>query len=214
MAIMLLRSIIIYICVLIVIRLMGKRQVGEMQPFEFVVTLIIADLACIPMAELSVPIVHGIVPILSLLFMHIIISVLNIKSNRFREFICGKPRILIKNGRIDERALIKENFTINELQEQLRVNNINNLSDVEYAILETSGQISVIPKSDKRPTTPEDFGMTPEKTKIPYDLVVDGRIMGDNLQKINKDKTWLINELKKHELTPEETDSFSEFVLP
>ena len=99
----------------------------------------------------------------------------------------------------------KENFTINELQERLRTNNITNIADVEYAILETSGQVSVIPKSEKRGVTPEDFGMKPERVKIPYDLVVDGRVMGDNLQKINKDKSWLIQQLKKHELTPEES---------
>lgn len=199
------RTVFLYLIVLCVMRFMGKREIGQMQPFELVIAIMIADLAATPMSEIGIPILYGIIPILSLLFMHIIISILNIKSNRIREIICGKPRILIKNGKIDEKALIKENFTINELQEQLRVNNINSLSDVEYAILETSGQISVIPKSEKRPATPQDFGIYPEKVKIPYDLVVDGRIMGDNLKKLNKDKAWLLQELKKHKLTPEDS---------
>ena len=199
------RTVFLYLIVLCVMRFMGKREIGQMQPFELVISIMIADLAATPMSEIGIPILYGIIPILGLLFMHIIISILNIKSNRVREIICGKPRILIKNGRIDEKALIKENFTINELQEQLRVNNINSLSDVEYAILETSGQISVIPKSEKRTATPEDFGIYPDKVKLPYDLVVDGKIMGDNLQKINKDKSWLIEELKKNSLTPEES---------
>ena len=141
------RTVLIYLVVLCVMRFMGKREIGQMQPFELVISIMIADLAATPMAEIGTPIIYGIIPILGLLFMHIIISILNIKSNRIREIICGKPRILIKNGEIDENALMKENFTINELQERLRANNINNLADVEYAILETSGQISVIQKS-------------------------------------------------------------------
>ena len=198
------RTVFLYLIVLCVMRFMGKREIGQMQPFELVISIMIADLASTPMSEIGIPILYGIIPILSLLFMHIIISILNIKSNRIREIICGKPRILIKNGRIDEKALVKENFTINELEEQLRVNNINSLSDVEYAILETSGQISVIPKAEKRTTIPQDFGIRPEEEKIPYDLVVDGKIMGDNLQKINKDKNWLIEQLKKNGLVAEE----------
>ena len=199
------RTVFLYLIVLCVMRFMGKREIGQMQPFELVIAIMIADLASTPMAEIGIPILYGIIPILSLLFMHIIISILNIKSNRIREIICGKPRILIKHGKIDEKALIKENFTINELQERLRVNNVNNFADVEYAILETSGQISVVQKSEKRNTIPEDFGLYPERMKIPYDLVVDGKIMEDNLHKINKDKSWLLKELKKHELTPEES---------
>ena len=114
------RTIIIYVLVLCVMRLMGKREIGQMQPFELVISIMIADLASTPMTEIGIPILYGIIPIFGMLFMHIAISVINIKSIRMREIICGKPRILIDKGRIDERALIKENFTINELQERLR----------------------------------------------------------------------------------------------
>lgn len=134
--------------------------------------------------------------------MHIIISVLNIKSVKMRGIICGKPRILIDKGKIDERALIKENFTINELQERLRVNNVNNITDVEYAILETSGQISVILKSEKRTVTPEDLNLKVEPTNISYDLIVDGKIMYDNLMKLGKDKKWLEDEALKLNFIP------------
>ena len=170
------RTIIIYVLVLFVMRFMGKREIGQMQPFELVISIMIADLASTPMAEIGIPILYGIIPIFGLLFMHILISVLNIKSIRVREIICGKPRILINEGNIDEKALTKENFTINELQERLRVNNVNNISDVEYAILETSGQISVILKSEKRGVTTEDLKLQVAKTKISYDLVLDGKI--------------------------------------
>lgn len=197
------RTIIIYVLVLFVMRFMGKREIGQMQPFELVISIMIADLASTPMSEIGIPILYGIIPIFGLLFMHIIISVLNIKSIRIREIICGKPRILINEGKIDEKALVKENFTINELQERLRVNNVNNISDVEYAILETSGQISVILKSEKRGITTEDLNLDVQKSKISYDLVLDGKIMYDNLKKIGKDEKWLIKEIQKFKIRPE-----------
>ncbi len=196
------RTVIIYVLVLIVMRFMGKREIGQMQPFELVISIMIADLASTPMAETGIPILYGIIPILGLLFMHIIISVLNIKSVKMRGIICGKPRILIDKGKIDETALIKENFTINELQERLRVNNVNNITDVEYAILETSGQISVILKSEKRTVTPEDLNLNVETTNISYDLIIDGKIMYDNLNKLGKDKKWLEDEALKLNLIP------------
>lgn len=198
------RTIIIYVLVLFVMRFMGKREIGQMQPFELVISIMIADLASTPMAEIGIPILYGIIPIFGLLFMHILISVLNIKSIRIREIICGKPRILINEGKIDETALTKENFTINELQERLRVNNVNNISDVEYAILETSGQISVILKSEKRAVTTEDLNLNVDKTQISYDLVLDGKIMYENLKKIGKDEQWLVKEIQKFKIRPEQ----------
>ncbi len=196
------RAIILYVIVLIVMRFMGKREIGQLQPFELAISIMIADLASIPMTETGIPIWNGIVPILGLLVMHLVISLLNLKSIRAREIICGKPRILIYRGKIDERALKKERFTINELQERLRGNNIMNLGDVEYAILETSGQITVIQKPEKRNTIPEDFGITPEYEGIPYDLVVDGKIMTDNLQKIGKNYQWLEKQVEKFHIRP------------
>lgn len=198
------RTVIIYVLVLIVMRFMGKREIGQMQPFELVISIMIADLAATPMAEIGIPILYGIIPIFGLLIMHVIISVLNLKSIKMREIICGKPRILIYRGKIDEQALIKENFTINELQERLRVNNINNLGDVEFAILETSGQISVVPKPEKRALKPEDFNMKVNYEGIAYDLVIDGKVMNDNLKKIGKDYNWLNKEVSKFGMKPEE----------
>ena len=198
------RTLFFYFFVLFAYRLMGKREIGQMQPFELVISIMIADLASTPMAEIGIPILYGIIPIFGLLFMHILISVLNIKSIRVREIICGKPRILINEGKIDEKALTKENFTINELQERLRVNNVNNISDVEYAILETSGQISVILKSEKRGVTTEDLKLQVAKTKISYDLVLDGKIMYDNLKKIGKDEKWLVKEIQKFKIRPQQ----------
>lgn len=198
------RVIILYILVLVIMRLMGKREIGQLQPFELVVAIMIADLASIPMSDVGIPITNGIIPILALLVMHISISILNMKSIKIREILCGKPRILIYRGKIDEKALKKERFTLNELQERLRSVNIINIGDVEYAILETSGQITVIQKPDKRTTTPKDFDMMPEYEGLPYDLVIDGKVMYNNLKILGKNYTWLEKEVGKFKMKPED----------
>lgn len=204
MLITFIRAILLYIIVLVVMRLMGKREIGQLQPFELAIAIMIADLASIPMTEIGIPISKGIIPILGLLVMHLLISLINLKSIKLRELICGKPSILIYRGKIDEKVLLKERFTINELQERLRGNNIVNIGDVEYAILETNGEVTVIQKPNKRNTMPEDFNIMPEYEGIPYDLVVDGVIMEDNLRKIGRNKDWLNKEVNKFNMRPEQ----------
>ena len=198
------RSIILYVFVLLVMRLMGKREIGQLQPFELAISIMIADLASIPMTDIGIPIFNGIIPMLGLLTMHLIISVINLKSMKAREIICGKPSILIYRGKINEKILKKERFTINELEERLRTDNVFNFGDVEYAILETSGQVTVIQKPEKRNTIPEDFNITPEYEGIPYDLVIDGKVMEKNLQQIGKDYNWLKKQAEKFKIKPEE----------
>lgn len=198
------RAIILYIVVLLVMRFMGKREIGQLQPFELAISIMIADLASIPMTEIGIPIFNGIVPILGLLVMHLIISVINLKSLKMREIICGKPSILIYRGKINEEALKKERFTINELEERIRGNNVVSLGDVEYAILETSGQVTVIQKPEKRNTIPEDFNIVPEYEGIPYDLVIDGKIMYENLKILGKNYEWLKKQTKAFGINPEQ----------
>lgn len=198
------RSIVLYIIVLIVMRAMGKREIGQLQPFELAISIMIADLASIPMTEIGIPITNGIIPILGLLVMHLLISLINLKSIKLREIICGKPRILIYRGKIDEKALKKERFTINELQERLRGDNVMNLGDVEYAILETNGEVTVIQKPEKRGTIVEDLNIEPTYEGIPYDLVIDGKVMYKNLQSIGKNYNWLKKQVEKFDMLPEE----------
>ena len=198
------RAIVLYLIVLVVMRLMGKREIGQLQPFELAISIMIADLASIPMTEIGIPIFNGIVPILGLLVMHLILSLINLKSLKAREIICGKPSILIYRGKINEKELKKERFTINELEERLRGNNVVNLGDVEYAILETSGQVTIIQKPEKRNTIPEDFNIIPEYEGIPYDLVVDGKVMNKNLKAIGKNYNWLKKQVEKFDIKPEE----------
>lgn len=204
MLITFIRSIFLYIIVLIVMRLMGKREIGQLQPFELAISIMIADLASTPMADSGIPITNGIIPILALLVMHLAISVLNIKSIKAREILCGKPSILIYKGRIDEKVLRKERVTVNELEERLRGSNVVNISDVEYAILETSGQVTVIQKPNKKNVTIEDLGLDLKYEGITYDLVLDGKVMNENLEILNKDYNWLKKQVGKFNIVPEE----------
>ena len=200
----LIRTIILYILVLLTMRLMGKREIGQLQPFELAIAIMIADLASVPMSDTGIPIFNGIIPIIGLLIMQMFISFINMRSIYIRSIISGKPTILIYRGRIDEKALKKEKITLNELQERLRQDGTFTIGDVEYAILETSGQLTVIPKPEKRTVIPEDLGITPEYEGLPYDLVLDGKIMSKNLQTIGKDYNWLKKQVEKFKMKPEE----------
>lgn len=205
MLITFIRAIILYIIVLVVMRLMGKREIGQLQPFELAISIMIADLASVPMTELGIPITNGIIPILGLLVMHMIISILNMKSINMRKIMSGQPSLLIYRGKIDEKVLRKERITINELQEKLRGDNVFSLSDVEYAILETNGEVTVIQKPEKRNVIVEDLQIIPEYEGIAYDLVVDGKIMKENLKAIGKDTIWLDKQLKEFDTKAEDT---------
>ena len=185
------RAIVLYIVVLIVMRLMGKREIGQLQPFELAISIMIADLASIPMTEIGIPIFNGIIPILGLLVMHLIISVINLKSLKAREVICGKPSILIYRGKINEKELKKERFTINELEERLRGNNVVNLGDVEYAILESSGTLSIFPYENG-------------KSPLPLPIILDGDIQEDTIKHLKKDKKWVYNFLDKKNINIED----------
>ena len=204
MLITFIRSILLYIIVLVVMRLMGKREIGQLQPFELAISIMIADLASTPMADAGIPISNGIIPILALLVMHLTISILNIKSIKARQILCGKPSILIYRGRIDEKMLKKERFTVNELEERLRGSNVVNIGDVEYAILETSGQVTVIQKPENKNVTAEDLGLKPEYEGLAYDLVLDGKVMYENLKILKKDYDWLKKEVNKFGIKPEQ----------
>ena len=177
-------------------RLMGKREIGQLQPFELAISIMIADLASVPMTELGIPITNGIIPILGLLIMHMLISIINMKSLKMRTIMSGQPSLLIYRGKIDEKVLRKERLTLNELEEKLRSNNVFNLGDVEYAILETNGEVTVIQKPEKRNVIAEDLNISPEYEGISYDLVIDGKIMEKNLKLIGKDEKWLRSQIK------------------
>ncbi len=196
MLIVLIRTVILYGLVVVAMRIMGKRQIGQLQPFELVVTIMLSELAAIPMENPGIPLINGITPILTLIVAQVILSFISLKSDRARAVICGKPSVLVENGRIMEPELERLRYNLSDLMEQLRAKNVPNISDVEFAILETSGQLSVIPKSQKRPVIPEDMNLPTEYEGLPYTLIMDGHIIHKNLHKLNLDIPWLKQQLK------------------
>ena len=197
---MLLRSVIIYICVLAVIRLMGKRQVGEMQPFEFVITLIIADLACNPMAELSVPLVHGIVPIITLMIVHFLICFLARKVQFVRYVLTGRPAIVINPNGINYKELKELNMTLDDLIELMRGCNVFKIEEIAYAIIETNGNLCVIKKSEIESVTRSDLKVKVSQASLPINIIMDGRLMNENIRLSKIDNQFIENCLSKAEI--------------
>lgn len=201
MLIVFFRALILYSLVVVVMRIMGKRQIGQLQPFELVVAIMISELAAVPMQDTAIPLINGIIPILTLLIAQMSLSFISMLSVRARGIICGKPSVLVENGKINEFNLRKEMYTLNDLLEQLRNSNVFNIADVEFAVLETNGQLSIIPKSQKRPINPEDMNVSTKYEGLPLDLIIDGRIMVKNLNKANLDVSWLKNKLNNLGIT-------------
>lgn len=202
------RALILYIIVLIAIRLMGKREIGQLQPFELVVTIMIADLASVPMQDIGIPLLHGIIPILALLVGQLILSMINIKSGVARRIISGKPTVLISNGKIIEKKLKAQKYTMDGLLEQLRVSGYTNIADVEYAILETSGEISIIPKTESLPATKKDMNIKTEKAGYFRPVVIDGSYIEGNIEDLKISKEQVDGILKNNKLSLEDTFLF------
>ena len=181
------RCLILYFVLLVAMRLMGKRQLGELQTFELAITLVASDLVCIPMADATIPILYGIIPVFSLFLLHIIITKLATKSIRFRKFLNGKPIIIIQNGNILPDVMKDLNLNVDDIMEALRGAGYFNPSEVEYAILETNGNMSVMPKAQNRPLSPADVDIDVQKSEIPVAVIMEGEFVGENLGKIAGD---------------------------
>ena len=191
------RAVLVYTIVLIVFRLMGKRQLGQMQPFELVLTLIIADLATIPMAESSVPILHGVIPLLTLVTVHYFLTIITKKSDVLNRFISGKPIIVINPKGVDYNAIKSLNISVDDLFEAIRGNGFFSLDEIQYAIVETNGKITVIPKVASTPVTIEDLKIVKPENKLLVMLISDGKIMKENLQLAKLDENFLLRQIKK-----------------
>ena len=186
-----LRTIILYSVLIAVIRLMGKRQIGQMEPSEFVVTMLVANLASIPMQEGSIPLYSGLVPILTVLGLELVLSGASLRSIKLRKLLCGKPVILIENGRIIQENLRKTRVTLDELSGHLREKDVLDVSQVQYAILETNGNLSVFPYPAHRPASAEDAGIQPKRQYLPVTVISDGKLLHENLSKLGKDEAWV-----------------------
>ncbi|MGI6553361.1 MAG: DUF421 domain-containing protein [Clostridia bacterium] len=200
MLLSLIRTVILYLLVVLVIRLMGKRQIGELQPFELVIAIMISELAAIPMQDTGIPLLAGVLPIITLLIIQLSFSYLSLKSDLARKILCGTPSVLIENGRIMEKELNRLRYNINDLLEQLREKNFPNIADVEFAILETSGKLSVIPKSQLRPLTPSDLELSTQYEGLPLTLISDGKVNYKNLEECQLDLDWLKKKLQEQNI--------------
>jgi uncharacterized membrane protein YcaP (DUF421 family) len=190
-----LKTIIIYFFLLLAVRLMGKKEIGQMQPVELVAIIIIADVASVPMQNVGTPIIQGIVPIFALLTVELVLSYLNIKFDFFHQIISGKPSILIGKGKIVQKNLKKQRYSVDGLIEQIRMAGYSDIRDVDYAILETSGQISVIPKEGSNGQKESDASQ--EYVGYPRIVIMEGRVYPDNLSALGLSEVWLEKKLNE-----------------
>lgn len=194
MLVVLIRSIILYIVVLISIRIMGKAEIAEMNSFDLVITLLIAEVAALPMENNNIPMIYGIASLTGLVFVQTLVSYLAMKNRKISAFLSGKPTILINKGNIEYKLLKKERITLDELLEQLRVQGYFNLRDVQYAILETDGDLSIVPSPSYKSTPQRQY------KHLPISLILDGEILKDGLDLASKDTDWLYGMLKSNHI--------------
>lgn len=199
------RTIILYLVLIAVIRLMGKRQIGEMEPAEFVVTMLVANLASIPMQDTGIPLFSGLVPILTVLGVELVLSWITLRSVTMRRIFCGKPMILIENGKIMQDNLRRSRITLDELIGHLREKDVLDLCTVQYAILETNGTLSVFPYPAQRPASAQDAGIPVGQQPMPITIIEDGFLFRENLQKAGKNEKWLNTVLRKHHAAQKDT---------
>ena len=201
MYISLIRTVILYTLVVIAVRLMGKRQIGEMQPTELVVTLMISNLATLPMENTSVPILSGAVPILMLVAIEILLSFWMMNCSKLRNIISGRPVVVINNGKIDQKALKELRFTVDDLLEDLRKNSVFDISTIHYAIIETDGTLSVLLKKTDSPATVGDLNLADNEDNFYVAVIQDGKVSKNTLKLIGKDENWLQKILKKEKVS-------------
>ncbi|MCD5406457.1 MAG: DUF421 domain-containing protein [Desulfotomaculum sp.] len=195
------RTVVIYFFILLVLRLTGKREIGQLSPFDFVVAIIIAEMAAIPLENLDVPIWHGLLPVAILGLLEFSFAWVILMNRKIRLLLYGKPQVVIKNGKVLASEMKKAKYNLDDLMLQLREKDIFNIQDVEFGVLECSGKLSILPKSQKRGVTPADLGIRTKYEGLPTVLVMDGEIMKENLQTANLDDRWLKERLQEKGLT-------------
>lgn len=198
---MVVNSIIIYAALILLFRLMGKRQLGDLELSELIVTVLISEVASTPITNPEEPLWVGIVPVTALLGMSLVISLIAVKSVKFRALISGKPALLIVHGRIDQTQMRKNRLTPDELTEALRNQGFLDLGSVEYAILETDGALNIISSPANRPVTAAQMGLETDDPGYPVMVINDGRVLTENLRILGKDENWLLKQVQAHGLS-------------
>ena len=201
MIISFLRTVILYGLVICALRLMGKRQIGELQPSELVVAIMISDLASVPMSDTAIPLANGIVPILTLIIAEVVLSYLSLKSEGVRNLLTGKPSVIIRNGIICQEEMRRARYNMEDLLEELRLKDYINIGDVYMAVLETNGELTIVPKSDKRPLKAEDLQIKSAQETIPYVLISDGKLRKQHLKESGFNMVWVEKQLKRHNIS-------------
>ena len=197
----LIRAVVLYIVIIAGVRLMGKRQVGELEPSELVLSLVIADLASVPMQDFRIPLLSGLIPIFTLLALAMAFSVLTMKSVRFRTLMCGRPSVIIRDGKLDRGEMVRNRLTVDELLEELRGQGYPDLRKVQFAVLETNGRLSVLPYPDQKPPSAAQMGVPVAKGSLPLVLISDGQVLDYNLNRLGRDRDWLRAQLRGRNCT-------------
>ncbi len=200
MVVSFIRTIIIYIVVTIALRIMGKRQIGELSPSEFVITILVSELASIPLQSTNLPLAHGVIPILTLLSLELLTSMLFLKFRKLRKIAVGRISILIENGKINQSEMKKIRLSLDELLEEIRLKGFIDIKQVKYAILEASGELSVFPFSADSPVTRSDMKLKDETTFLPHTIISDGVFIESEAQKMNLTQKQLQRELSNHKI--------------
>lgn len=196
------RTVILYLLIMLGLRLLGKRQIGELEPSELVLTMMISDLATVPMQDFGIPLLAGVLPICTLLALSLLLSQLSLYSIRFRALTCGTPTVLIRRGQLQQEAMRRNRYTLDELLEELRGQGIASVAEVKYAVLENSGQLSVLPWARCQPPTVSQLGLEPQDdVTLPVVLINDGRLLRRNLTACGRDEAWLRSVLSREGLT-------------
>ncbi len=198
------RTFIVYCAVTAFMRLMGKRQLGELQPGELVITLLVSEIAATPIIDSTLPLLSCIIPLMLLVSFEILNSLIEMKSVRFRFFTDGKPITVIRNGELDQKQLKKLRFTVNDILAALRQKDVFNIEDVQYAIVETNGTLSVLLKPDKRNSTPKNYDKPEKDTGLPCAVVIDGNIIQTNFEDCGVTHQEIKQKIKKEQLNQKE----------
>ena len=196
-----LRTIILYVLIMAGLRLTGKRQIGQLEPIELVLTMLISDLASVPMQDFGIPLLSGVIPIVTLLALSTLLSWCSLRNIRFRSLVCGEPAIVIRDGKLQQEVMRQNRLTLDEILEELRSQGVSDITTVKYAVLETSGQLSVLLYAHQQPATPEQLGVTVEDDVfLPTVLISDGRLLSRNLKKAGLDEKWLDKQLDQRRI--------------
>lgn len=197
LSIILLRTLFLYFVILVMYRIMGKREIGKLSIFDFAVSIMIAEIAVFAIEEPKMPLIKGLLPIFILVITQISISFVSLKSKKIRDMLDGRPSIVINKGRLMEKEMAKQRYNLDDLLTQLREKDITNLADVEFAVLESSGKLSVKKKDGKEPLTADDLGISVPRVGVPLPVIVDGEVLDENLEIMGKTRLWLKQRLKE-----------------